>query len=126
MAINASVPQARSRSAADIARPTPRRPRIPIVGSPIRTQSHDASSPTRPTLSAAQKADVQKLVSAALKPHYHEQKISKDEYTVINRDVSRMLYDKIEDFEALDLEGRAKWAEVAGEEVNKAVTALRI
>lgn len=72
------------------------------------------------------KADVQKLVSAALKPHYHEQKISKDEYTTINRDVSRMLYDKIGDFEALDLEGKAKWEKVAGEEVNKAITALKV
>lgn len=36
-----------------------------------------------------------------------------------------MLYEKIGDFEALDLEGKAKWEKVAGDEVNKAVTALR-
>ena len=108
-----------------IARPTPRRPQVSLGSSQIPLQSHELSS-MKPTLSATHKADVQKLVSAALKPHYHDQKISKDEYTVINRDVSRMLYDKIGDFETLDLEGKAKWAEVAGEEVNKAVTALRI
>jgi len=77
-------------------------------------------------ITADHKADVAKLVSAALKPHYHEQKISKDEYTTINRDVSRMLYDKIGDLEALDVEGKARWEKVAGEEVNKAVLALRV
>ena len=76
-------------------------------------------------MTADNKAGVQKLVSAALKPHYHEQKISKDEYTAINRDVSRMLYDKIIDFEALDLDGKTRWERVAGEEVNKAIAALK-
>lgn len=111
--------------APNIARPKPRRPRIPDAALTARPRSND-TSPTRLTLSVDKKADVQRLVSAALKPHYHEQKISKDEYTTINRDVSRMLYEKIGDFEALDLEGKAKWEKVAGEEVNKAVTALRI
>ena len=109
-----------------IARPKPRRPRIPEHAlSVTRPRSHDTSPTRSALLTADAKADVQKLVSAALKPHYHEQKISKDEYTTINRDVSRMLYDKIGDFEALDLEGRARWEKVAGEEVNKAVIALR-
>ena len=71
------------------------------------------------------KADVQKLVATALKPHYNEQTISKDEYTNINREISRMLYDKIGDSGALDGDGKAVWEKVAGEEVNKAVNALR-
>ena len=71
------------------------------------------------------KEDVQKLVAAALKPHYNDQTITKDEYTTINRDISRMLYDKIGDFEALDVDGKAKWEKVAGDEVNKAVSALK-
>lgn len=109
-----------------IARPKPRRPRIPIAAasSPASRARSNEASPTRETITA-NKADVQKLVSAALKPHYHEQKISKDEFTSINRDVSRMLYEKIGNFEALDLEGKAKWEKVAGDEVNKAVTQLR-
>lgn len=111
--------------APNLPRPKPRRPRIPEAALTSRTRSND-TSPIRNKLSVDKKADVQRLVSAALKPHYHEQKISKDEYTTINRDVSRMLYDKIGDFEALDLEGKARWEKVAGEEVNKAVTALRV
>lgn len=76
-------------------------------------------------MSLTAKEDVQKLVSAALKPHYHDQTITKDEYTTINRDVSRMLYDKIGDFETLDVDGRAQWEKVAGDEVTKAVNALK-
>jgi hypothetical protein len=71
------------------------------------------------------KAHVQKLVAAALKPHYNDQIINKDQYTTINRDVSRMLYDKIGDLQNLDVDGKARWEKVAGEEVNKAVGALQ-
>ena len=116
-------------AAPNIARPKPRRPRPPALAArptvAPRPRSNEAS-PTRTMITADHKADVAKLVSAALKPHYHEQKISKDEYTTINRDVSRMLYDKIGDLEALDVEGKARWEKVAGEEVNKAVLALRV
>jgi len=76
-------------------------------------------------MSLTAKEDVQKLVSSALKPHYHDQTISKDEYTNINRDVSRMLYDKIGDFAVLDVDDRAKWEKIAGDEVAKAVNALK-
>jgi hypothetical protein len=64
-------------------------------------------------------------VSAALKPHYSDQTISKDEYTTINRDISRALYDRIGDLEALGMEGKAKWEKVAGDEVNKAISTLK-
>lgn len=76
-------------------------------------------------MSLSAKADVQRLVATALKPHYHDQIITKDEYTMINRDVSRMLYDRIGDFGALDAHDRTKWEKVAGDEVNKAVSALK-
>lgn len=112
---------------ANLAQPRPRN-RVPRMlqhtSPPQRPRSND-TSPTRPTLSYTAKADVQKLVSAALKPHYNEQKISKDEYTIINRDISRMLYDQIGEFEALDVNGKAKWEKVAGEEVSKAIGALK-
>ena len=77
-------------------------------------------------MSITAKTDVQKMVAAILKPLYHDSKISKDDYTTINRDVSRLLYDKIGDFEALDIEGRAKWEKIASEEVNKALQGLSI
>jgi hypothetical protein len=65
------------------------------------------------------------MVSSALKPYYQKKAISKDDYTMINRDISRKLYDQIGDFEALGVEGRAKWEKVAGDEVDKAVVSLK-
>merc|ERR1711939_718552 len=101
-------------------------PRILEAGSTSNAQPRSTdASPTRAGMSLSAKEDVQKLVATALKPHYHDQIITKDEYTIINRDVSRMLYDKIGDFEALDVDGKAKWEKVAGAEVQKAVSALK-
>jgi hypothetical protein len=76
-------------------------------------------------MSLSAKSDVQKLVSAALKPLYNDNTISKDEYTNINRDVSRMLYDKIGDFDTLLGEDKAHWEKIAGDEVKKAVSSLK-
>lgn len=52
--------------------------------------------------------------------------INKDQYTDINRDVSRMLYEKVGDAEGLaDQNGREKWQEVASAEVERAVQTIR-
>ncbi|KAJ9629977.1 uncharacterized protein PV06_08013 [Exophiala oligosperma] len=107
-------------------RPRARVPRILESSSTSKPQARSTeTSPTRAAMSLSAKEDVQKLVATALKPHYHDQTITKDEYTVINRDISRMLYDRIGDFEALDVDGKAKWEKVAGDEVDKAVSALK-
>jgi len=61
-------------------------------------------------------------VSSALKPHYSRKEIDKDKYTDINRDVSRMLYDKVWDAGGLiDQRSRERWQQVAVEEVADAV-----
>ena len=91
---------------------------------PSRPRSSD-SSPTRQRLSFNAKSDVQRMVGSALKPYYQKKTISKEEYTTINRDISRKLYDQIGDFEALGIEGRAKWEKVAGDEVGRAVATLQ-
>lgn len=65
------------------------------------------------------------MVKAALKPHYRLKSISKDEYTDINRDVSRKLYDMVGNASALsDQKERERFQEVADEEVNNAVSTL--
>ncbi|EHY56297.1 hypothetical protein ABEF92_007334 [Exophiala dermatitidis] len=107
-------------------RPRTRIPRVlDSASSPVMQPRSTNASPTRVTMSLTAKADVQRLVATALKPHYHDQAITKDEYTIINRDISRMLYDRIGDFEALDVDGKAKWEKVAGDEVDRAVNALK-
>jgi hypothetical protein len=67
------------------------------------------------------------MVRAVLKPYYTRKEISKDNYTDINRDVSRLLYDRVGEAgaEALaDQETRGKWQKMAAEEVEKIVKAL--
>ncbi len=91
---------------------------------PSRTRSNE-SSPTRQRLSFNAKSDVQKMVSTALKPYYRRKTISKEEYTAINRDVSRKLYEQIGDFEALGIEGRARWEKIAVDEVDGVVASLK-
>ncbi len=65
------------------------------------------------------------MVSAALKPHYRSQVVSRDEYTDINRRISRMLYERVGNAGVLDAGAKAKWMSVASGEVNKAIANLK-
>jgi hypothetical protein len=89
-----------------------------------RAARSNESSPTREGLSLSVKSDVQKLVGTALKPFYLRNIVSKEEYTDINRSISRMLYERVGKAEALRADAKAKLQEVASEEVTKAVEAL--
>lgn len=65
------------------------------------------------------------MVKLSLGPRYRDKEITKDQYTDINRDVSRKLYDLVGDASALtNSEERERWQNVASEEVQKAVDAL--
>lgn len=96
------------------------------LSSPPRSKD---SSPTRSSsLSYSTKAELQRMVTVALKPLYVKKEISKEEYTEVNRDISRLLYERVGDAgaEALaDQDTREKWQKMAGDEVDGAVKALR-
>ena len=65
------------------------------------------------------------MVKLALGSRYRDKEISKDQYTDINRDVSRKLYELVGDASHLaDHDERDKWQKVAEDEVKKAITAL--
>jgi hypothetical protein len=65
------------------------------------------------------------MVKLALGTRYRDKEITKDQYTDINKNVSRKLYDLVKDASALaGQEQREKWQGVADEEVRKAVGAL--
>ena len=99
-----------------------RQPRAPQQdSSPPR--SHD-SSPTRVNMPLSIKADLQKMVTTALKPHYHRNAVSKDQYTDINRKISRMLYERMGENGQLDNDTRDALEKLAGEEVASAVESL--
>jgi hypothetical protein len=96
------------------------------LSSPPRSQD---SSPSRPTLSYSTKAELQRMVTAVLKPIYLKKEVTKDQYTDINRDVSRLLYEKVGEAGAdalVDQDTREKWQSMATAEVQNAVEARRV
>lgn len=68
------------------------------------------------------------MVRIVLRPLYQDQRINKDEYTDINRDVSRMLYDKVAAHKSglEDEHVRKEWQRTAQDEVERMVAALRL
>jgi hypothetical protein len=82
------------------------------------------TSPSRTGPSLAVKSDIQKMVGAALKPHYRAKTISKDQFTEINRTISRMLYERVGTVETLEPKPRADIEEAAKSEVQKTIDGL--
>ncbi|KAK0355121.1 hypothetical protein LTR91_013685 [Friedmanniomyces endolithicus] len=83
-----------------------------------------SGSPSR-NLSYSAKEEVQRMVKLALGPRYRDKEISKEQYTDINRDVSRKMYELVGDASALtDQTERERWQGVAEDEVKKAVSLL--
>lgn len=65
------------------------------------------------------------MVKLALGTRYRDKEITKDQYTDINKNVSRKLYDLVQDASALaGKEQRERWQAVADEEVQKAINAI--
>lgn len=69
----------------------------------------------RANMSAEAKEGINKIVKSVLAPHWKAQRISKEQYADINREVSRKLYEIVAD---RDVEGeREKWEKVAAKEI---------
>ncbi|KAL4939281.1 hypothetical protein BDV06DRAFT_214408 [Aspergillus oleicola] len=108
---------------------TPTRPprlrRIPRAAYIARAARSNGNSPTRPALSLNVKSDIQKLVGTALKPYYRSKIVSREEYTDINRSISRKLYEHVLGLDSLDIVMKARMEDTAKEEVQSAVDALK-
>ena len=106
-------------------RKIPHRHQSPGLHSPPRSKD---SSPSRSSsLSYSTKRELQLMVTSVLKPLYVKKEVSKDDYTDINRDVSRLLYDRVAEAGADALasqEARDKWQKMAHDEVDNAVKGL--
>ncbi|KAJ5690688.1 hypothetical protein N7462_005080 [Penicillium macrosclerotiorum] len=103
------------------------RPRSRIPQKALQTASSRSSdsSPSRAGPSLAVKSDIQKMVGTALKPHYREKTITKEQYTEINRNISRRLYERAGTAESLEADSRANLQRAAKFEVMKTIGALR-
>lgn len=64
------------------------------------------------------------MVGTALKPHYRAKTINKDQFTEINRTISRMLYERVGTVETLEPKPRADIEEAAKSEVQKSIDGL--
>lgn len=106
-------------------RKLPHRQQSPGLHSPPRSKD---SSPNRSSgLSYSTKREIQLMVTSVLKPFYTKKEVTKDEYTEINRDVSRLLYDRVAEAGADALasqDARDKWQKLASNEVDSAVKGL--
>ncbi|WPH03120.1 Hypothetical protein R9X50_00599500 [Acrodontium crateriforme] len=91
--------------------------------SPARDRA-SSKSPSR-ALSYSTKEEIQRMVKAALGPRYQNNEITKDQYTNINRNVSRKLYELVGDASALSNQTeRGKWQSIAEGEVQDAIEGL--
>lgn len=103
--------------ALEIRQPQPRRPR--------RVPERADMSPTRSTMSQEDKKSINEIVKGALRPHWRAQKLTTEQYAIINRDVSRKLYEEVKDASSLDAESRRSWQRRATHEVAQAVAELQ-
>lgn len=99
------------------------RSRIPRAALGLLTARSADNSPSRGPSSEI-KSNIQTLVGRALKPYYHRDYITKDEFKDINRKISRMLYERVGDAETLEEESRAALSTTAKEEVQREMAAL--
>ncbi|KAJ5256952.1 hypothetical protein N7478_013056 [Penicillium angulare] len=104
----------------DRARPTSRIPRRALQ----LAQSSPETSPTRSGPSSTVKSAIQKMVGSSLKPHYRAKTVSKEQYTEINRTISRKLYERVGSVESINLQARLALEQVAKCEVQDAVDSL--
>ncbi|KAJ5940321.1 Zinc finger PHD-finger [Penicillium verrucosum] len=102
------------------------RSRIPKQALCFGASRSPDSSPTRAGPSLALKADIQKMVGTGLKPHYKKKTISKEQYTNINRSISRMLYERVGDKETLEPDERTNLETEAKHEVQNTIDALKM
>jgi hypothetical protein len=84
----------------------------------------EETSPTRASMSLSAKESVQKLVKEALREPYTKNQVNKDQYTDINRTVSRRLYEMVGEHGIAGQDDGRNWQQTANEEVEKAIASL--
>jgi hypothetical protein len=117
-----SPDRSRTGSPNEVRRTGPRSHAWPYARLPWADETE--TSPTRMNMPFSTKSDVQKMVSAALKPYYKSNAVSKDQYTEINRKISRMIYEQIGETGSVNDDSEI-WERVASDEVGKAVELLK-
>lgn len=118
-----SEPRGRRNGTTELRQPRPRRT-APIVV-PRAARSED-TSPARSPLPLEVKENITSIVRSALKPHWRSSRLTAEQYAAINRDISRKLYEQVQDpSAAVGDETRHTWESLATKEVARAVSDLK-
>ncbi|EMT63918.1 hypothetical protein FOC4_g10010392 [Fusarium odoratissimum] len=103
----------------------------PANYSPTRSNRDHGDSETRSTRPHANYSPthtsndhINEIVKGALRPHWRSRKLTTEQYSVINRDISRKLYDEVKGAASLSDEARRQWENRATKEVAQAVAEL--
>ncbi|KXJ94681.1 hypothetical protein Micbo1qcDRAFT_45666 [Microdochium bolleyi] len=108
----------------EIRQPRPRR-QAPSNVTTSLVLSPEAVSPTRMNLPFETKESISGIVKNALKPHWKSGHITADQYAVINRDLSRKLYEEVSLERSLTEDARQRCEKIASKEVSQAVSELK-
>lgn len=95
-------------------------PLIVQLSTPAERASFASSIP----LALSTKSDIEKMVRAALKPHYRPGGISKEDFAKINQLISRKMYTMVTETGRIKEWEKTKWQKVAEDEVQKEVNEL--
>lgn len=107
----------------DMTNSTLRQPR-PRRRQPTVLPRSEEASPVRASMSIEAKEGINKIVKNALAPHWRSAEITKEQYSDINRDVSRKLYEIVADRNIDDERQKLTWEKIATAEVATAVKSL--
>jgi hypothetical protein len=101
----------------ELRQPRPRRP------SEVPAQKEEQPSADS-NITQEDKISINEIVKGALRPHWRSRKLTTEQYSVINRDISRKLYDEVKGAASLSDEARRQWENRATKEVAQAVAEL--
>ncbi|ORY69593.1 uncharacterized protein BCR38DRAFT_333798 [Pseudomassariella vexata] len=102
----------------------PRPQRRPVNINTEQMSSSPDTSPTRGSLPFETKESISNIIKTALTPHYKSGNITPDQYTAINRDLSRKMYRDISEG-VFNEDARRRCEKMATKEVDKAVAKVR-
>lgn len=112
-------PQRGHHGALELRQPQPRR--MPAAA----LQRSQDVSPSRSALPLEMKQSICKIVRSALKPHWRSSQLTAEQYEMINRDISRKIYEEVKDPTAVDDDTKQGWEQIATREVARAVASLK-
>ena len=109
----------RFNGAAELCQPRPRRTQ------PIAPPRLENVSPAKSPLPLEIKENISSIVRSALKPHWKSSKLTAEQYASINRDISRKIYEQVQDPTTVGDDTRQSWESMATKEVARAVADLK-